>query len=201
MKIIFFSSNLNIIDEWKIKNSFDNYCTCTDTKNLLDTIEDIKEYVIVADYDSVASDINNLISSNSLPKNFIVLEKSPAIVTGKMLILRGASAYGNSRMLTQHFSQMISTVADGNIWTYPELTSTLAKGKTKSSLSGDSIKLIEDRLSTKEKEVLYLIIDGFTNDAIASALNITKRTVKAHVSSIFSKLHVNDRVSLILLLK
>jgi len=115
--------------------------------------------------------------------------------------LRGVKAYGNSRMLNNHFMQMIQTVADENIWTYPELTAFLAKTAKKISLNENSKKLIEDRLSEKEKEVLHLILEGFINDAIASALNITTRTVKAHVSSIFNKLHVNDRVSLILLLK
>jgi DNA-binding NarL/FixJ family response regulator len=32
-------------------------------------------------------------------------------------------------------------------------------------------------------------------------MDITTRTVKAHISAIFSKLHINDRVSLVLLLK
>jgi len=62
-------------------------------------------------------------------------------------------------------------------------------------------ELIENRLSQKEQEVVYLILEGFVNDAIASRLEITTRTVKAHVSAIFSKLHINDRVSLVLLLK
>ena len=89
----------------------------------------------------------------------------------------------------------------GNIWTYPELTSSLIKIENKSLLSDESTEIIENRLSGKEKEVIMLVLEGLTNDAIALKTGITVRTVKAHVSSIFSKLHVNDRVSLILLLK
>ncbi|WP_310441738.1 response regulator transcription factor [Sulfurimonas sp.] len=201
MKTIFFSSNISIIDEWKKKHNVENSITCHDLISLKSEIKNSKHSIVIADYNTVSSDVNSLISSGSIPSKLIVLEKEPSIVTGKMLILRGVKAYGNSRMLNNHFMQMIQTVADENIWTYPELTAFLAKTVKKISLNENSKKLIEDRLSEKEKEVLYLILDGFINDAIASALNITTRTVKAHVSSIFNKLHVNDRVSLILLLK
>lgn len=201
MQIIFFSSNMDMIDEWKHKHSIDNSTTCQDIDTLTQELKDDKQSVLIADYDSVASEVNTLISSGSIPENLIVLEKEPSIATGRILILRGAHAYGNSRMLTHHYTQMLQTVIDGNIWTYPELTAALAKATKKSSLNSEALELIQKRLSTKELEVIYLILNGLTNDAIASALNITTRTVKAHVSSIFSKLHVNDRVSLILLLK
>ncbi len=157
--------------------------------------------IIVADYDSIATDINKMLSSNKLPDNLIVLEKAPEITTGKMLVTHGAKAYGNSRMLNNHFIQVITTVIEGKVWTYPKLTTALVAQMAKPVLNNDSISLIQNRLSPKEIEVIYFILDGLTNDTIASELNITTRTVKAHVSSIFSKLHVSDRLSLVLLLK
>ncbi|QOY52752.1 response regulator transcription factor [Candidatus Sulfurimonas baltica] len=201
MKIILFSSNMDTIDEWVKRHGIHHADTCQDTDSLIDKLEDNKNIILIADYDSVASEINNLISSYSLPKNLIVLERVPEIATGKMLIRHGIKAYGNSRMLSQHYKQMLETVTYGNIWTYPELTAALVKTTNKESLNSDALQLVENRLSAKELEVIYLMLNGLTNDAIASAINITTRTVKAHVSSIFSKLHVNDRVSLILLLK
>ncbi|QOY53998.1 response regulator transcription factor [Candidatus Sulfurimonas marisnigri] len=201
MKIILFSSNINTIDEWEKRHIINHADTCLDIDSLIAKLEDNQNIILIADYDSVASEINNLISSYSLPENLIVLEKVPEIATGKMLIRHGVKAYGNSRMLTHHYKQMLETVTNDNIWTYPELTAALVKTTNKESLNSDALQLIQNRLSNKELEVVYLILNGQTNDAIASALNITTRTVKAHVSSIFSKLHVNDRVSLILLLK
>lgn len=201
MKIILFSSNMDIIDEWKQRHSIEDNSTCHDIDSLNNELKDNKQSVLIADYDTVAHEINSLISSDSIPQNLIVLEKAPEIATGRMLILRGAKAYGNSRMLANHFSQMINTVSDGNIWTYPELTASLVGITKKTSLNNDALELIKNRLTIKESEVIYLILNGLTNDAIASTLDITTRTVKAHVSSIFSKLHVNDRISLVLLLK
>lgn len=201
MRTIFFSSNITIIDEWKKREAIGQNSTCYDINSLTNELKNSAQSVVIADYDSIASDVNTLIASGSIPDKLIVLEKEPSVVSGKTLIMRGAKAYGNSRMFNNHFTQMIETVAKGNIWTYPELTALLAKTARKTPLNEESKKLIEDRLSEKEQAVSYLILEGFTNDAIASSLNITTRTVKAHVSSIFHKLHVNDRVSLILLLK
>ncbi len=201
MQIIFFSSNIDIVDEWKKRHDIKNTSTCRDVDSLIDELKNNKDSIFIADYDSVASEINTLISSNSLPEKLIVLEKAPEIVTGKMLISHGVMAYGNSRMLTHHYTQVLKTVISDQIWTYPELTAALASKKEKSSLSSESVELINNRLSTKETEVIYLILEGLTNDAIATSLDITTRTVKSHISSIFSKLHVNDRVALILLLK
>jgi DNA-binding NarL/FixJ family response regulator len=45
-----------------------------------------------------------------------------------------------------------------------------------------------DRLSEREREVLSLIAEGLSNQAIAAQLSVTERTVEAHVSHIFTKL-------------
>ncbi|WP_415398064.1 response regulator transcription factor [Sulfurimonas sp. CS5] len=201
MNIIFFSSSFDTIDEWKKRHNIEVCTSCYDLNSLNAQLNSSDSAIIIADYDSVAIDINHWISSSTLPQNLIVLERAPEITTGKMLVYHGVKAYGNSRMLTHHYMQMLQTVKNGNIWTYPALTSKLTPTTQKNSLNDDAKKLLENRLSQKESEVVYLILEGLTNDAIASRMDITTRTVKAHVSSIFSKLHINDRVSLVLLLK
>ena len=47
--------------------------------------------------------------------------------------------------------------------------------------------LIED-LTEREKSVLALMAEGRSNDAIASALTISPKTLEAHISTIYSKL-------------
>jgi DNA-binding CsgD family transcriptional regulator len=49
------------------------------------------------------------------------------------------------------------------------------------------------RLTPREKEVLRLMAQGFSNKEIASILNISFDTAKTHVRNIFSKLNVTDR--------
>ena len=49
-------------------------------------------------------------------------------------------------------------------------------------------------ITKREKEVLELIAAGKTNEEISGYLDITLHTVKAHISSILSKLRVKNRV-------
>ncbi len=53
-------------------------------------------------------------------------------------------------------------------------------------------------LTDREREVLDLIAAGKANAAIARRLGITEKTVKNHVSNIYSKLHVADRAQAML---
>ncbi len=201
MQIIFFSTNQNMINEWIQRHQINNSISAYDLESLHEATKNNKDAIVVCDYDSVAHDLNILIASNTLPKNCVVLETSPAISTGKSLILHGVKAYGNSRMLSVHYFQMIQTLQENNIWTYPELTIALTQTEKKPQLSKDAQEIIKTRLTQKEQDVVQLVLEGLTNEAISQELDITLRTVKAHISSIFSKLHVNDRISLVLLLK
>ena len=53
-------------------------------------------------------------------------------------------------------------------------------------------------LTDREREVLTLIARGHKNPEIASRLSISLKTVRNHVSNIFSKLQVADRAQAIL---
>jgi two-component system, NarL family, response regulator LiaR len=52
-------------------------------------------------------------------------------------------------------------------------------------------------LTPREREILQLMSEGLPNKTIASRLRISERTVTTHVANIYSKLHVNNRVSAI----
>ena len=49
-------------------------------------------------------------------------------------------------------------------------------------------------LTSREKEVLYLILEGLNNQEVADLLYISAHTVKNHLTNIFRKLDVADRV-------
>ena len=202
MKIIFLSSNMETVDELTVRHSIEDFIASSDLTSLEKISKSLdEEFILLADYDSVSSEINRLISLNKLPLYTIIIEKNPEITSGKMLISHKVKAYANTRISTVNFAQMITAVKENKVWTYPELTIALSNSVATPIINDDAKELIQNRLSPKEIEVIYLILDGLTNDAISKELEITTRTVKAHVSSIFSKLHVNDRLALILLLK
>jgi len=53
-------------------------------------------------------------------------------------------------------------------------------------------------LTPREREIVRLIIGGASNKQVASALDISERTVKGHLSNVFQKLGVTDRLKLVL---
>lgn len=53
----------------------------------------------------------------------------------------------------------------------------------------------EERLSSRELEVLQLVAEGASNKDIASRLHISQATVKSHLIHIFGKLGVSDRTA------
>jgi DNA-binding CsgD family transcriptional regulator/predicted lipid carrier protein YhbT len=59
---------------------------------------------------------------------------------------------------------------------------------------------VDDQLTTREREIAGLILDGLTNVEIANELYVSEITVKKHVSSIYRKLAVKGRGQLIKLL-
>ena len=72
---------------------------------------------------------------------------------------------------------------------------TLAASKTSDLAVSDKQMA---RLTPRELMVAKQLMLGASNAEIATALSITGRTVKAHVSSMFRKLGVKDRVHLAL---
>lgn len=48
-------------------------------------------------------------------------------------------------------------------------------------------------LTDREREVIALLANGYTNTAIARQLVVSPKTVRNHVSNILTKLHVSDR--------
>jgi DNA-binding NarL/FixJ family response regulator len=61
-----------------------------------------------------------------------------------------------------------------------------------------SSRLPNSDLSTRERDVLNLIVQGKSNKEIASDLRITESTVKTHVHGILIRLNVTDRTQVVL---
>jgi DNA-binding NarL/FixJ family response regulator len=79
----------------------------------------------------------------------------------------------------------VRSVHAGHVVLPPDVTAALARGETGPGRLG--------RLTPREREVLAEIARGRSNREIARTLVVTEKTVKAHVSSILSKLELADR--------
>jgi DNA-binding NarL/FixJ family response regulator len=50
-----------------------------------------------------------------------------------------------------------------------------------------------EKLSTREREVLELVVHGFSNKEIADRLSVTVEAIRWHLKHIYHKLHVHSR--------
>jgi two-component system, NarL family, nitrate/nitrite response regulator NarL len=55
-------------------------------------------------------------------------------------------------------------------------------------------------LTQREQQIAALICGGLANKIIARELSVSEGTVKTHIHSIFRKLHIRNRVALVIAL-
>jgi DNA-binding NarL/FixJ family response regulator len=90
--------------------------------------------------------------------------------------------------------EAVTRVARGERLMPPELfTNTAVQGAGQAGAGSLGL------LTPREREVLGYIASGADNLKIAACLNITERTVKAHITSIYRKLDVENRTQMAML--
>lgn len=114
----------------------------------------------------------------------------------------GADAYCMKGISIESLTAAIDAVKEGTAWLDPAVARMVLgrfQGGAPTVESGGSgaqteaVALADCPLTSREMEVLRLIVDGLSNPEIAEKLTITKATAKAHVHSILQKLCVDDR--------
>ncbi len=110
----------------------------------------------------------------------------------------GASAYLLKSVFSDEIVQAIRTVAAGDMVLSPSIGQRLVKHAARYPLKPVWLEA-GDKLSTRELEVLRLTAHGMSNKDIASTLDINLRTVKGHLTDIFSKLGVGSRTEAVMI--
>lgn len=107
----------------------------------------------------------------------------------------GADGYVMKGVNPQQLASAISAVNEGTAWLDPAIAKLVLQSATSQSVSAkDPAQFIKNcGLTSREIEVLKLIVDGMKNPEIADALVISIATAKAHVHSILQKLCVENR--------
>lgn len=105
----------------------------------------------------------------------------------------GADGYVLKDSDADSLIKAIRDVKEGKTYIQPSIASILKEELNGNSEKDEEFRKIES-LTNREYEVLTLIAEGLNNKDIAEKLYISEKTVKNHVSSIFKKLEVNDRI-------
>jgi len=124
----------------------------------------------------------------------------------------GAVGYVHYLAAPPLLQQIAQVIAVGGLWLNAELMRQLVSASARiiqtqeridsgtSSLNTPPLRELGSLLSSRETAVAELVAQGRSNKEVARELNITERTVKAHLSAIFEKLEVRDRLQLALVL-
>ena len=109
---------------------------------------------------------------------------------------RGARGFLDKLSPVELILKCVRKVHTGEIWLNGRLTEAVLHAfgaqQPLSKLDGKA------ELSRREMEVIQLVIQGYKNRDIAGKLFISEKTVKNHLSAIFNKLGVADRLELTL---
>jgi DNA-binding NarL/FixJ family response regulator len=116
----------------------------------------------------------------------------------------GARGYCRRDSGIAQVRQAVAVVQEGGIWIEGRVAARLVAElrSTESQPRNASVPMIGglDGLTSREYDVARLIACGARNKEIATRLHITEATVKAHLTAVFRKLGLTDRLHLALLL-
>ncbi|GGY69416.1 hypothetical protein GCM10011613_12190 [Cellvibrio zantedeschiae] len=117
----------------------------------------------------------------------------------KQVLEAGASGYLHYLAVVPVLQQVSQVVEVGGLWLGVDLMRQLVFA-TANIIQSAPEKIHLDMLSTREQDVAKAVAAGKSNKEVARELDITERTVKAHLSAVFEKLNVRDRLHLVLVL-
>jgi two-component system nitrate/nitrite response regulator NarL len=110
----------------------------------------------------------------------------------------GVAGYCHVEAAPEQLREIGLVVEHSGIWMPPELMQRLLKLTMRVVNTEAPVEHELNGLTARELMVAEQIAHGASNREIAERLDITERTVKAHLSAIFDKMGVRDRVQLAL---
>ena len=146
----------------------------------------------------VDSRLESVVAASSLGWPIVVMVGIPEEVEAFAVLKVGVQGYCHVKAAPEQLREIALVVEHGGLWMPPDLMQRLLLLSTRvvPTAAPETARLND--LTSRELMVAERVARGASNREIAAALEITERTVKAHLSAIFGKLEVRDRVQLAL---
>jgi DNA-binding NarL/FixJ family response regulator len=165
------------------------WCYCADLKSFIELIHNIPKDVVL-----------------------IAMTANENFAEARQLLALGASGYVHYLAVPQVLISVADAVASGSMWLGADLMRQLVLSSAKlfeaveqietKSVAVEPTEFIQllSKLTERERAVAECAAHGKTNKEIARELDITERTVKAHLGSVFEKCEIRDRLQLVLMM-
>ena len=112
------------------------------------------------------------------------------------MLQAGASGYVPKRAAADDLIDAIHAAYEDEIYLYPSLAKALVEDfLERYQLNEEETSL--EVLTSREKEVLELLVKGCSNEEIAEVLSISKHTVARHRENLMRKLEIHSRTDLV----
>jgi len=131
-----------------------------------------------------------------------LLSDQPDEEEGLAFLKLGIVGYANTYISPERLTEAVRIITGGAVWLGQKVMQRLildSYTRAKQKAVSDSEQKLGS-LTKRELEIANLIAQGQSNLEIAANINITERTVKAHLSSIYEKTKTGSRLNLALLI-
>jgi len=133
---------------------------------------------------------------------FFLLSDQPGEEEGIAFLKLGIVGYANTYISQGRLAEAMHVISAGGVWLGQKviqqlILETYARAKEKAAPPPEQLLA---GLTRMERKVAEYVSRGRTNLEIAADLDITERTVKAHLTSVYEKTKTGNRLSLALLI-
>jgi two-component system, NarL family, response regulator NreC len=162
-------------------------------------VESLRPEVVVMDVSMPRLDgrqATERIKALNLPTEIVILSMHADVMLVKQLLQCGVRGYLLKRSVSDELLLAIRAASRGEVYLSPAISNSVMS--LLMAPPGDNPpESVSDLLTPREQEVLQLIAEGHTNNAIADILTISVKTVEKHRANLMGKLEVNDLPTLI----
>lgn len=128
----------------------------------------------------------------------VVMSGVPGEAEAFAVLKAGVRGYCHVKAAPEQLRRIALVVENNGLWMPTKLMQLFLSVATRLAPSAASDTLELNRLTSREVMVAERVAHGASNREIAEVLDISERTVKAHLTTCFEKLAVRDRVQLAL---
>jgi two-component system nitrate/nitrite response regulator NarL len=140
----------------------------------------------------------------SLPTaRFFLLSDRPDEEEALLFLKLGIVGYGNTYISSLRLLEALRVITNGGVWLGQKVIQRLimdTAGNAKVNEDRNAAESAMAKLTKAERQIAEFVARGKSNLEIAADLHITERTVKAHLTSIYSKTKTGNRLNLALLI-